>query len=242
MLGTKRQPLPCRLVADDVVEQPVKLVRVLDALAARCEALFVPKLGQAGKLEESVPVVGAVRQHDDPAVPGTPRAPVRRADARITEIPVLRPKGLAAEVLDEALTTGNSTTLQRYPTLLAAEVGQFHKVGRLSARFLGRPGLLRPALRLGLRSERLMGAILRIAANDADAVSTRWVGAFNPFAVYDVAGRLVATLLDRRVGAGEASVPWNGTDAAGRRVASGAYVLRLESDAGTATRKVLRLR
>ena len=50
--------------------------------------------------------------------------------------------------------------------LLADEVGQFHKVGRLSARFLGRPGLLRPALRLGLRSERLMGAILRIAANE----------------------------------------------------------------------------
>jgi geranylgeranyl reductase family protein len=73
---------------------------------------------------------------------------------------------LAAEVLHEALTTGNSTTLQRYPTLLADEVGQFHKVGRLSARFLGRPGLLRPALRLGLRSERLMGAILRIAANE----------------------------------------------------------------------------
>ena len=73
---------------------------------------------------------------------------------------------LAAEVLDEALTTGNSTTLQRYPTRLADEVGQFHKVGRLSARFLGRPGLLRPALRLGVRNERLMGAVLRIAANE----------------------------------------------------------------------------
>jgi menaquinone-9 beta-reductase len=73
---------------------------------------------------------------------------------------------LAAEVLDEALTTGNSTTLQRYPTLLDDEVGDFHKVGRLSARFLGRPGLLRPALRLGLRSDRLTGAILRIAANE----------------------------------------------------------------------------
>jgi geranylgeranyl reductase family protein len=73
---------------------------------------------------------------------------------------------LAAEVLDEALTTGNSTTLQRYPTLLAEEVGQFHKVGRLSARFLGRPALLRPALKLGLRSDRVMGAILRIAANE----------------------------------------------------------------------------
>jgi len=73
---------------------------------------------------------------------------------------------LAAEVLDEALTTGNSTTLQRYPTVLNDAVGQFHKVGRLSARFLGRPMVLRPALRLGLHSDRAMGAILRIAANE----------------------------------------------------------------------------
>ena len=73
---------------------------------------------------------------------------------------------LAAEVLDEALTTGNSTTLQRYPTRLADEVGQVHKVGRLSARVLGRPAVLRPVLRLGLRSDRLMGAILRISANE----------------------------------------------------------------------------
>lgn len=73
---------------------------------------------------------------------------------------------LAAEVLDEALTTGNSTTLQRYPTLLADEVGPFNKVGRLSARFLGRPMILAPALRLGIRSERAMGAMLRIATNE----------------------------------------------------------------------------
>jgi flavin-dependent dehydrogenase len=73
---------------------------------------------------------------------------------------------LASEVLDEALTTGNSTTLQRYPTLLNDAVGQFHKVGRLSARLLGRPVVLRPALRLGLHSDRAMGAVLRIAANE----------------------------------------------------------------------------
>lgn len=73
---------------------------------------------------------------------------------------------LAGAVLDEALTTGNSTTLQRYPTLLEGELGRYHKVGRLSARFLGRPGVLRPALRLGMRSERTMGAVLRLAANE----------------------------------------------------------------------------
>ena len=56
---------------------------------------------------------------------------------------------LAADVLDEALGSGNSTSLQRYPTLLADSVGQYHKVGRLTARFLGRPGVLRPVLRVG---------------------------------------------------------------------------------------------
>lgn len=73
---------------------------------------------------------------------------------------------IAAEVLDEALTGNNSAALQRYPTTLAAEVGQFHQVGRLSARFLGRPAVLRPALRVGVGSDRIMGGVLRIAANE----------------------------------------------------------------------------
>ena len=74
---------------------------------------------------------------------------------------------LAAEVLDDALSPdGNSTTLQRYPTMLADEVGRYHQVGRLAARFLGRPTILHPALRLGVRSERMSGAVLRIATNE----------------------------------------------------------------------------
>ncbi len=70
---------------------------------------------------------------------------------------------LAADVLDEALTSGNSTSLQRYPTMLADAVGQYHKVGRLAARFVGRPAVLRPMLRLGMRSDRVMGSVVRIA-------------------------------------------------------------------------------
>jgi geranylgeranyl reductase family protein len=73
---------------------------------------------------------------------------------------------LAAEVLDDALSAGNSTTLQRYPTMLADELGRHHQVGRLAARFLGRPAILRPALRLGVRSDRVAGAVLRIATNE----------------------------------------------------------------------------
>lgn len=73
---------------------------------------------------------------------------------------------LAAEVLDDALSVGNSTSLQRYPTMLAAEIGQYHQVGRLTTRFLGRPAILRPALRFGLGSDRVAGAALRIATNE----------------------------------------------------------------------------
>jgi flavin-dependent dehydrogenase len=73
---------------------------------------------------------------------------------------------IAAEVLDDALSAGNSTTLQRYPTMLADELGRYHQVGRLAARFLGRPAILRPALRLGVRSDRIAGAVLRIATNE----------------------------------------------------------------------------
>lgn len=73
---------------------------------------------------------------------------------------------LAAEVLDEALTTGNSTTLQRYPLMVTDELEAYRKVGRLSARFLGRPAILKPALRLAARSDATMGAVLRIAMNE----------------------------------------------------------------------------
>ncbi len=73
---------------------------------------------------------------------------------------------VAAAVIDEALTSGNSTALQRYPSMLADEVGRYHKVGRLTARFVGRPAILRPLLRFGMRSEAVMGGVLRIAANE----------------------------------------------------------------------------
>ena len=73
---------------------------------------------------------------------------------------------LAADVLHEALTTGNSTTLQHYPVIVAEEIEAYRKVGRLSARFLGRPAILKPALRLATRSDATMGAVLRIATNE----------------------------------------------------------------------------
>ncbi|MEM1333299.1 MAG: hypothetical protein AAGG08_07555, partial [Actinomycetota bacterium] len=76
---------------------------------------------------------------------------------------------ICAEVLDEALTVGNSTTLQRYPVRLAEELGEYHKVARLSVRFLGRPWLLTSSLGLAMRSEQAMGAALRVSAGQLRA-------------------------------------------------------------------------
>jgi hypothetical protein len=47
--------------------------------------------------------------------------------------------------------------------------------------------------------------------------------------LYDLQGRLVCTLAAGNYGAGPHALPWDGTDDAGRRVASGTYVLRLEA-------------
>jgi M6 family metalloprotease-like protein len=47
--------------------------------------------------------------------------------------------------------------------------------------------------------------------------------------VYDVAGRLVRTLVDGSLPAGPNTVSWNGTDASGRHLSSGVYFARLST-------------
>jgi len=54
--------------------------------------------------------------------------------------------------------------------------------------------------------------------------------------IYDVNGRLVRKLVDGNLAAGPHVAVWNGTDDAGRGVASGHYYARL--DAGTFSQKV----
>ena len=44
--------------------------------------------------------------------------------------------------------------------------------------------------------------------------------------VYDLRGRLLSTLLDEPRSSGEHRIVWEGTDARGRPVASGVYVIR----------------
>lgn len=51
-------------------------------------------------------------------------------------------------------------------------------------------------------------------------------------AVFDVRGRLVATLRDGIQAGGEHSVPWDGRDSGGEAVGSGVYFYRLTTESG----------
>ena len=61
-------------------------------------------------------------------------------------------------------------------------------------------------------------------------------------AVYDLAGRLVRTLTSGPRAAGTHTVTWDGRDSAGRAVAAGVYLTRVNADGKTAVRKLVHLR
>ena len=60
--------------------------------------------------------------------------------------------------------------------------------------------------------------------------------------VYDIAGRLVRTLVDTSIQAGSHSVAWDGRDERGREMASGLYFYRVAAGAATETRPMTLLR
>jgi hypothetical protein len=60
--------------------------------------------------------------------------------------------------------------------------------------------------------------------------------------VYDVAGRLVRTLVDGALTAGTRRVTWDGRDAEGREVSSGVYFYTLRTPESTVTRKMTLLK
>ncbi|HEX4936025.1 MAG TPA: FlgD immunoglobulin-like domain containing protein, partial [Gemmatimonadaceae bacterium] len=60
--------------------------------------------------------------------------------------------------------------------------------------------------------------------------------------IYDVAGRLVTTLVDRDLPAGRHSATWHGTDEQGRRVATGVYFYQLRSGGTSLTRSMVLLK
>lgn len=72
---------------------------------------------------------------------------------------------IAAEVLDEAIDTGDAAHLQRYPKLLDERYGNYYKIARLSSRMLGRPAVGRRAERLVAHRRSAADAYLRIVSD-----------------------------------------------------------------------------
>ena len=60
--------------------------------------------------------------------------------------------------------------------------------------------------------------------------------------VHNVLGREVATLVDGDLAAGFHTVPWDGRDGRGARVASGVYFYSLQTPEFVDRRKMLRLK
>lgn len=58
-------------------------------------------------------------------------------------------------------------------------------------------------------------------------------------AIYDVAGRVVRTLIDKQLGPGVYSPVWNGMSDAGKPAATGVYFYRLEADGFTESKKMI---
>jgi len=60
--------------------------------------------------------------------------------------------------------------------------------------------------------------------------------------IFDVSGRLVTTLVNEQLGSGPHSRTWQGKDATGHQVPSGAYYLRMETGNRVDHRKILLLK
>jgi hypothetical protein len=77
---------------------------------------------------------------------------------------------------------------------------------------------------------------------DARIAFTLGNGGPATLSVYDVAGRLVRTLLDEERPSGPTSLTWDGRDHRGQEAAAGVYFMRLESRGEAQTQKLLMVR
>jgi geranylgeranyl reductase family protein len=73
---------------------------------------------------------------------------------------------MAAGVLHEALSTNDASALQQYSKRLDDAYGQYFKVGRLFARVIGRPAVMRELTRVAVHNRTLMEWVLRIMSNE----------------------------------------------------------------------------
>lgn len=72
---------------------------------------------------------------------------------------------MAALVLHEALQSRDASVLQRYPKMLDDEFAKYFKVGRLFARVIGRPTVMRELTRATMHNRSLMEWLVRIMSN-----------------------------------------------------------------------------
>lgn len=75
---------------------------------------------------------------------------------------------MAADLVAEAIITGDGGAIWRYPTLLEEHYGAYFRVARLFARLIGQPALLRQLTRIGMQSRPAMEWALQIMANLMD--------------------------------------------------------------------------
>jgi len=75
---------------------------------------------------------------------------------------------MAADLVAEAIATGDSRVIRRYPELLEQNYGAYFRVARIFARLIGKPALLRQLTRIGMQSRPAMEWALRIMANLMD--------------------------------------------------------------------------
>lgn len=79
--------------------------------------------------------------------------------------PALETGRIAADVLHDALTTGDATALQRYPRAIDDRFGDHHAAARVLARATARPTVMRELAAAAVRSKRVGGSFLRIATD-----------------------------------------------------------------------------
>jgi len=72
---------------------------------------------------------------------------------------------LASGYLIEALRRDDGTLLRRYPEELDARYASYYRTARAFVRIIGEPRLMRVLANVGMRSHRLMSAVLRVMAN-----------------------------------------------------------------------------
>jgi len=96
------------------------------------------------------------------------------------------------------------------------------------------PGVPEPALRLAARPNPARGASTLDYELPVRGPVT--------LAVFDLEGRRIATLADGVQEAGRHAVNWDGTDAGGRALTPGVYLVRIQAGGTSAALKLLRLR